>query len=444
MRRMRAGDTALVQPALQCAAPPVVGVRRQVIHDALGGLGRGAERTFAVVSLLLLAVLTGGIRVLSTDPRVTYDPTVGDPMRQAVFAGIYAVTAVLVMFNWREFFRTLFADRLLLVLVLLAAASVLWSDVPAVTLRRVTGVGGATMCGAWLATRFDMREQIRLLSWALGGAALLSLLVILLLPARGISTGIHEGAWRGVFTHKQLLGQYMALGSLALLFASRSAKRHRWLPRLVLVVALLLLVFSASKTALVATCAMIAVVPLGLWLRSRSPLVLVLLTTVLLLSAAAAIVGLEYREALVGALGRDVTLTGRTVLWQAIWHVLQERYWLGWGMGAFWLGWIGESAAVWAAVGWTPSHAHNGFLELWLSLGLIGVAVFLAGFAVVFVRALRWLRSVPTFLGLWPLMFMLFFMLYNIPSRMILGANELPWVIYVTVALTLARRGREP
>jgi O-antigen ligase len=72
---------------------------------------------------------------------------------------------------------------------------------------------------------------------------------------------------------------------------------------------------------------------------------------------------------MVGSLGRDPTLTGRT----QIWHIVLKfagSPWVGTGYESFWLG--SRLQAVWRD--FTPGiqEAHNGYLEIYLNLGWIG------------------------------------------------------------------------
>ena len=87
------------------------------------------------------------------------------------------------------------------------------------------------------------------------------------------------------------------------------------------------------------------------------------------------------------AAGRDATFTGRTGLWETL---LQEPInpLIGVGYASFWLG--ERLERFWAMYPTSPPiEAHNGYLEVYLNLGLIGVCL-LAG---VLWRGLRTTRS---------------------------------------------------
>ncbi len=75
---------------------------------------------------------------------------------------------------------------------------------------------------------------------------------------------------------------------------------------------------------------------------------------------------------LIQSLGKDPTLTGRTEVWQALLKMNVNPI-LGTGFESFWLGDRREQLArmFW----WQPNEAHNGYLETYLNLGLVGLFV---------------------------------------------------------------------
>ena len=83
---------------------------------------------------------------------------------------------------------------------------------------------------------------------------------------------------------------------------------------------------------------------------------------------------------------------------------------------------------------WTAPNAHNGFLDLWISLGLAGLFVFLIGFAFVFWKAFKTARSSGGIERLWPLAYLILLFLYNLDETNLVAHNSLIWILYVAVA----------
>ncbi len=142
-------------------------------------------------------------------------------------------------------------------------------------------------------------------------------------------------------------------------------------------------------------------------------------------------------DMLFAAVGKDPTLTGRTQLWPFVMEMIWKHPWFGYGYGGFWQGWNGESAYIWRAVGWTPTHPHNGFLALWLDLGLLGLGLFFLGFWRSYLQALTWVRKSKTAVALWPLLYMTYVVLINIAETSLLSSNNITWILYVAVSLSV-------
>jgi O-antigen ligase len=79
--------------------------------------------------------------------------------------------------------------------------------------------------------------------------------------------------------------------------------------------------------------------------------------------------------------GRDPTLTDRTLIWNAVLSVHTNPL-LGTGYASFWLGTRLER--VWRVVGHI-NEAHNGYLDVYLNLGVIGLFL-LVGFLIASYR----------------------------------------------------------
>lgn len=410
--------------------------------DARGMRSRGFPEVVSkcgTVFVFLLASTGLLVPMLRAQSGTVTNASEGDPVTEGIWLLVYLVMFLLFLVRWRSLLAVALGDKLLLFLTGIALLSVLWSVAPEVTVRRGVALIGTTMFGIYLAERFSFEELLRLLGWALGIAAVLSLAFALLLPSYGISQDpITQGDWKGIFDHKNTLGKNMALSIVVFLLLALSARRYRWVAWAGVGISGVLLVLSNSTTALVVAVGLGLLLPFYSILR-RDALVavpLALLAMVLIGGAAAWL--LSNPETVLGILGKDATLTGRTVLWSAVLDEIRERPWTGYGYSAFWLGWEGKSATVWLATGEEFYDAHNGILDLWLTLGLVGVAVFLLNFVRAFVRAGVWVRVAGTVVGLWPIAFLTFMLLSNLTEGTILQQNNLSWILYVATVLRVA------
>ncbi len=398
--------------------------------------------------MLALFLLTGALLpfLYQTSGSGTEGYTQEGPITQIAFAGIYAVTFLLIMVRWRYFVYIVTRDRLLLLLLGLALVSILWSIAPELTLRRCVGLIGTVLFGAYLATRYNLSELLQLLAWALGVAALLSVVFALVLPSYGIYIDERGEAWQGIYWHKNALGRIMALSGIVFLILALSRRRYQWIAWVGFGLSVVLLWLSHSVTPLISLTIAI-VIALGLFyitLRWHYTLAIPFFILVVLTGGFVATLYVGgYMESLLEILGRDDTLSGRTVLWNAVLSMIWQRPWLGYGYAAFWQGWEGESAHVllWMLAfggGQYYGSADNGYLQLWLDLGLLGVVVFACQFLLTFSRAIIWARLTKTVEGFWPLTFLVSLLVQGYAESSFLGYNSITTALYVCAALYLA------
>lgn len=92
-----------------------------------------------------------------------------------------------------------------------------------------------------------------------------------------------------------------------------------------------------------------------------------------ILSVSLSVVFLDVGGDLLGTMGRDATLTGRTEIWSLVLGMKGNPV-FGTGFESFWLGKRLEK--IWSLYWWHPNEAHDGYIEIFLELGWIGVALF--------------------------------------------------------------------
>ncbi|MET0183266.1 MAG: O-antigen ligase family protein [Caulobacterales bacterium] len=341
--------------------------------------------------------------------------------------------------DWPAFGGALSRTPVLLTLFGLALISTMWSIDPGASFRRATWLMLTMSFGFYLAGRYRWRDllEIAATSWIflIVGSAVIAIAA----PAIGVMAVEHPGAWSGLWTHKNTLGGFMALGVAIGCAAFLATQKKIWLG--VAFASFLLVLMSTSKTALLASFLQIAVMMFSMIAR-RGPMHALIVMT---LAAAGAIIGatlmLTAPELIVTAIGRDLTFTGRTDIWGAVEHALEARPWFGYGYSVFWLDDAGPAYAVRTAVNWEVPSAHNGWLELALSIGWIGVALFVVQLIATTLRALGALARSPA--GIWAPAFLAAFALYTMSESHILEANNLFWTLYVCAAARLALDARE-
>ncbi len=351
---------------------------------------------------------------------------------------VFPILAFLVAVHGKRILNALRSVPWLIVLCGLAAASAAWSYEPTFTLRRAVILAAFTLFGIYLGANFEWEEQIQLFGWALLYMIIVSYLVILIAPDYGISHDLHNGAWKGVFSHKNSLGRVIGFGMVFLIFA-RPKLGPTFVRIGILLAAAALLIFSDSSTALLAVIGCLAAYPCIYVLRVRTrrtvPLWVVLLVPLVL---ALVLVAANY-GAVAGVFGKDPTLSGRTKLWTAVVDAVKQHPVWGYGYSVFWPKPGPETVKVAAAasMGEMPSHAHDGYLDLTLDLGIVGLMVFLYGLAKMIRLALAAVKDDSIAASAWPLMFVVYFVLFNLTESNLLISRAFLWLPFVSIYVAL-------
>ncbi|QJW88502.1 O-antigen ligase family protein [Spirosoma taeanense] len=273
-----------------------------------------------------------------------------------------------------------------------------------------------------------------LINQTLVAGAVLSLITAITFPSYGLmgalqEGGFHEGAWKGVYTHKNTLGRLMVIYTLtAFTLHSIKPQKKYWLH---ISLSVFLIIMSRSSSALVLV---IFVIGLGYILKTfqlkASSLIIVLLS-VLSGLASGGYYMLNNYEVLFELLGKDPTLTGRTLLWEQIFVAVDKRPLFGHGFGGFWLGDHSASAIISQELNWEVPNAHNGFLDILLDLGYVGFVAFLILYVTKLSAYMMNYSLRREHLYGWGVMYMILFLVYNFVESNMLRQNNFLWILFI-------------
>jgi O-antigen ligase len=350
--------------------------------------------------------------------------------------GIYGATFLLIILRFKSVIRPAMRDPFIWALIAIIVTSFFWSDFPDVSRKYGFRTLYTTLLGLYLASRYSLQEQLRIVAWALGIGVVFSLLYTLAFPGSGIEQGFHAGAWRGPLVHKNPFARLMVVSALSLLLAALNTRRSRYFVWAVFSIAIALLVLSTSKTAIVIFVTLVILVPLYKALSWSDSLVIPFSITVILVGGSAATWLIGNWDPLLVQLGKDSTLSGRTDIWDGVIEKIWERPWLGYGYQAFWQE-GGEADLVWRSIRYKVFQAHNGFLDIGIQIGLLGLLFFVLSVIFAYIRAIKWARLGKTSADLWPIIYITFLPMYNYTESTIVEANSLYWVLFVAITLTL-------
>ena len=382
------------------------------------------------------------LRSDSDDPLTL--PILGNIVRRVVLAGLYLWALAGVISQAGTLEKIWEDQKPILFLLGYAFLSAFWSTAPVVTITRSLHFAGLLLI-SWcalrsLSNRYDVLQVFR---WVLAAAMFLSLLWVIAVPEVGLS--VRGDAWRGIFHHKSDLGG-IAVIALAV-----------WLPKLserdsslklsalgAIALAIVLVWQSNSVTELLG-----AVTLLSFWFLSRIPLpwgikapaagTLLLLGMFWFLNLQQSSIDILLQQ----NFGRDITLTGRTPLWDAIRENINLHPFLGEGYNGFWVAGNDRAEHLIQTIGWDAYHAHNGYLEVLNALGIFGSIIFAVALGHAFLRAWKCFQQQES-VGLPFLMILIWLCISSLTKSVFCQGTTIGWVTFLVTYAVVTRTSREP
>jgi O-antigen ligase len=362
---------------------------------------------------------------------------------RAIYLPAYGVGLLLMAASFGNTVRALIRQPFLIAIMVIVAASILWSWSPEQTQRRIIANYCTTLGGVVLAARWRWSALAELIAASFAILAVGCLVMALFVPSLGVMHELFPGAWRGLWTEKNAMGSNMAFAAAACAAAAvlNPSRARLWWACAAL--SLVLLLATTSKTSLVSLIlglggmvfiALIRRGPASAVASSWAGLVGVGLIVSMLLFAS---------DVFLGLLGKDATLTGRTKIWEGVRRVIEDSPVWGYGYGAVWddeSRW-GVLAKITKIAGFRAHHAHNSWLEQWLGLGLVG----LTGWALMFIQTMTTAviaiyRERGAYLAV---PFLIVYGLETLTESVAVTYNDMRWTIFVALAVKLAFPDRE-
>lgn len=415
---------------------------------------QGVRTSWAIVLPMLWLFIAGSRPVsawLNMAPVGSPDQYLeGSPIDRAVYALLIASGLVVLSGRWAAVAAIARRNWPFLIFIGYCLISITWSDYSGVAAKRwVKSLGDYVMVLILLTERQPVEAVKRALA-RVGFVLLpLSVLFVKYYPDMGRA---YAARWTGtqffvgVSTDKNMLGMvclvfgFTAAWRVMEAWSGPRRDRNRLLLAhgVVLSFAVWLLFLSNSMTALncfALTTVLVAAYRLSKFVRKRRVLHCAVAAVVLV---CVAVLFLNVGGGALEAIGRNPTLTGRTDIWEAVVQVPINPV-FGAGFESFWLG--DRLERLWEVpITDGVNEAHNGYLELYLNLGWIGVllfgGLFIAGYRNMLTGLLR-----DTGLGKLRLGYFVLAAIYNLTEAAI-RSTDLVWLAFLlaTVALPEIRR----
>jgi O-antigen ligase len=407
------------------------------------------ERVTEYFFLFTLFISTGSMEALTA--RGATSDSSGSPLMKVLWASVYLAVILGMVRRYREILALLGENKAFVAMILLMVLSSQWSINPSATLSKSIPLLLSALVGLDFARRYTTREQVRMIWLVLATVLVLGVIAQVFFPGLVPNGGDDEMAatsWRGIVTTKNTWARLVVLGGVIILSRPRTTRASSYVTTFLMVLIFGILAASKSAGGIVIMVVMTALFPLFKFLRWKRKKVVVLvgLSVPSILAVGAAIL-IANLTSILTALGKDPTMTGRLPLWHECLHFISKRPLLGYGFAAFWGPDSRPAALISEATnGLQWPHAHDGYIDMLLTGGCLGLALYTISFFVGAIRAARHVRRFKGQDALWPLAFLCVIFLYQIDEAPIVAANQFLWLLFSAVLFSLAieKDGTEP
>jgi exopolysaccharide production protein ExoQ len=397
---------------------------------------------------------TGWIMICGSRPvgrwfEAGIDNKAGSPMDQLVLT-ILLILALLTLYRRKIRWSTILKDNAWLILLFVyMASSVLWSDFPFVSFKRWIRVAGSLLMAALILTENRPREALESIMRRSSYVLIpFSLVLVRYFPQFGRLYGRWDGVemWTGVATHKNSLGQLCAISLIflfwALLLRAKSGTFFRggslvYADLLVSLIALFLLI-GPGHGAYSATAIAVTILSIGIiyGLNRYKNLAIFVGSNLIVLLVGSVLFYILFADAITETiadlLGRNKNLTGRaTDIWPVVLDTASRNPILGVGYGAAW----GLGREISARV--EVEQAHNGYLDIYLQLGMTGV-VLLVAFLFSFCSAVRKEMNGNSHWGIYGISILIISLIYNNSESSFIEYTSYLWNIMVYIAIVFS------
>jgi exopolysaccharide production protein ExoQ len=231
----------------------------------------------------------------------------------------------------------------------------------------------------------------------------------------------------------------MVLSFIVFSMLCSSAPQWNWLCVVFAGLSAILVFLSDSTTCIVILCILVCIMTwrhfTRWWTPSARRMALVLGCVAV---AGFVLTGSAFWREIPSALEASQNFMNRIAIWAVSLSMVRDKLWLGYGYGGFWV-FGGPAQTMWDSLALDPqdaSYAHNGYLQVLVDGGIVGLGLLLGLLFITLRRAWRYFRATH---NSWPLYFFVFLMLHNLTEGTFVLRNNVCWLLFVAVAVQLGR-----
>ena len=324
--------------------------------------------------------------------------------------------------------------------------SVVWSDITEISLKRWIRTSGDLIMVLVILTESNPLEGI---------TTVFRRCFILLIPLSIVfckyfpNIGKLEGKfepdmWIGVATHKNTLGPLILLSCFYYIWdlVENSNKCNRLINIVYILMSIYLLNGNGYNRSATSILLLLVALSLYVFLRryKKNPKRLRVVVTCSIIAVCTifitdqVVLDSALKNSLIEMQGRDPTLTGRSLLWHDLFVLGMKKPTLGYGFAGFWT--PDRMAYLKGLHPWGPGESHNGYIEIFITTGIIGLILF--GFVVISAMKGALQQCILHFeYGLLRTIFLIVVLVQNYSESAFLRPTHFIWFLFLLMAVNV-------
>ena len=299
---------------------------------------------------------------------------------QLLYSTLFITSLIVLIPRKNDFLSIIKAEKFLTIFIVFAFISMLWSDYSFTTFKRAFQITAIFLtCVSFLIYTNSEDDIVNPLKYIIYPYLVLTLIVILIIPdARGANS-----MWKGLTHFKNELGQLGVICAILcyIIYKSEDSSKGKILAGFMIFLSAIFTLGSRSSTSiislffLIGLAALLSLDKIFIPIRIGKTISIIAVTLFFLLMVGLMAWGPDMNTLVSELFGKDESFSGRTDLWEYLLDERQISYMIGSGYEAFWVPESNKILNLWEEFTWIPLQAHNGYLDILLSTGYIGLGL---------------------------------------------------------------------
>lgn len=308
--------------------------------------------------------------------------TMSNPINQVVYSFIFILATISIAPYYKKFFIWFNHEKYILFFLLWCGITIIFAIDPFVSFKRFFQyITTSLVFISFYLNTPDIRRLISIFKYLFGFYIFSTLIVCLIIPdAKDPSFN----TWRGFHATKNNLGQYASISIIffSYLYLITKNKLEKIYSLFFLLLSFVLLIGSFSMTNIVLiTIFIFLFIAINIKkifqpLRLGQKFLFLTITLIVLVFLSIALTNPEIFSLFFEITGKDPTLTGRTEIWALVLSQNINDLITGVGFQSFWI--PEKLSKIILFQYWMPNQSHNGYVDMMLEIGLVGLTLFIA------------------------------------------------------------------